>query len=150
MFRWEPEGRYRCTKSMTIPPFWFSTEHRWTSLTPFWLSIDDIKGQQKFYNHVPEVSAWTRWRCQPWLYTQPKAGRWSWQLAWRHQSGVPGWHGPAPRSWPSRRGSAWPQQPCGPPRWDPLTTGHLRCTARGWQSPRQMQTHVIRVMSYKS
>ena len=23
MFRWEPEGRYRCTKSMTIAPFWF-------------------------------------------------------------------------------------------------------------------------------
>ena len=24
VFRWEPEGRYRCTKSMAIAPFWFS------------------------------------------------------------------------------------------------------------------------------
>ena len=23
----EPERRYRCTKSMVIAPFWFSTEH---------------------------------------------------------------------------------------------------------------------------
>ena len=27
LFRREPEGRYRCTKSMAIAPFWFSTEH---------------------------------------------------------------------------------------------------------------------------
>ena len=33
LFRWEPEGRYRCTKSMAMAPFWFSTEHRWTALT---------------------------------------------------------------------------------------------------------------------
>ena len=24
MFRWEPEGRYHCTKSVAIAPFWFS------------------------------------------------------------------------------------------------------------------------------
>ena len=42
MFRWEPEGRYRCTKSMVIAPFWFSTEHCRLALTPFWLSSDDI------------------------------------------------------------------------------------------------------------
>ena len=46
MFRWEPEGRYRWTKSMAIAPFWFSTEHRWTAITPFWLSTDDTV---KFY-----------------------------------------------------------------------------------------------------
>ena len=39
---WEPEGRYRCTKSMAIAPFWFSTEHIWSSIVPFWLSADDI------------------------------------------------------------------------------------------------------------
>ena len=42
MFRWEPEGRYRCTKSMAIAPFWFSTEHLWSAITPFWLSTDAI------------------------------------------------------------------------------------------------------------
>ena len=36
----EPEGRYRCTMSLAITPFWFSTEHRWRALTPFWLSAD--------------------------------------------------------------------------------------------------------------
>ena len=39
MFRWEPEGGHHCTKSMSIAPFWFSTEHRWT---PFWLSTDEM------------------------------------------------------------------------------------------------------------
>ena len=34
MFCWEPEGRYRRTKYMGIAPFWFSTEHCWTALTP--------------------------------------------------------------------------------------------------------------------
>ena len=34
MFRWEPEGCYRCTKSMAKAPFWFSTEHLWTAITP--------------------------------------------------------------------------------------------------------------------
>ena len=29
MFCWELEGRYRCTKSMAIAPFWFSTKHLW-------------------------------------------------------------------------------------------------------------------------
>ena len=38
MFCWEPEGCYHCTKSVVIAPFWFSMEHRWTALTPFWLS----------------------------------------------------------------------------------------------------------------
>ena len=32
-FRWEPEGRYCCTKSMAIAPFWFSTEHCWSAIT---------------------------------------------------------------------------------------------------------------------
>ena len=41
MFRGEPEGPYRCTKSTAIAPFWFSTEHHWTSLTPLWHSTDD-------------------------------------------------------------------------------------------------------------
>ena len=40
MFRWEPEGRYRWTKSMAIAPFWFSTEHCWTALMPFWFSTE--------------------------------------------------------------------------------------------------------------
>ena len=41
MFRWEPEGRYRCNKSMAIAPFWFSTELCW-ALAPFWLSANDM------------------------------------------------------------------------------------------------------------
>ena len=32
MFRWELEGRYRCTKFMAIAPFWFSTKRHWTAL----------------------------------------------------------------------------------------------------------------------
>ena len=42
MFRWEQEGLYRCTKSIAITPFWFSTEHCWSAITPFWLSTDDL------------------------------------------------------------------------------------------------------------
>ena len=42
VFRWEPEGRYCCTKSMAIAPFWLSTEHLWTAITPFWVSTDDM------------------------------------------------------------------------------------------------------------
>ena len=34
MFHLEPEGCYRCTKSVVRAPFWF--------LTPFWLSADEI------------------------------------------------------------------------------------------------------------
>ena len=40
--RWEPERRYRCTKSIAIAPFWFSMEHLWTAIMPFWLSTDDL------------------------------------------------------------------------------------------------------------
>ena len=41
---------YRCTTSMVIAPFWFSTEHCWTALTPFLLSVDklSIYGQYKY------------------------------------------------------------------------------------------------------
>ena len=39
MFRWEPEGRCHCTKSMATTPFWFSTEHHWIVLTPFLFSL---------------------------------------------------------------------------------------------------------------
>ena len=39
MFHWVPEGCYH-TKSMTIVPFWFSTEHCWTALMPFWFSTE--------------------------------------------------------------------------------------------------------------
>ena len=42
MFRWEPEGRYRCTKSVEIAPFWFSMDHLWTAIVPFWLSTYNI------------------------------------------------------------------------------------------------------------
>ena len=38
---WEPEGRYHCIQSLWR--FWFSSEHHWTSLTPFCLSPDDIQ-----------------------------------------------------------------------------------------------------------
>ena len=39
---WEPEGRYRCKKSMVIAPFWFSVEHLWIVIAPFWLSNDEV------------------------------------------------------------------------------------------------------------
>ena len=42
MFRWEPEGCYRCAESMAIAPFWFSMEHRLIVLTPFWSLADNI------------------------------------------------------------------------------------------------------------
>ena len=42
MFRGEPEGCYRCTKSMAIAPFWFSTEHLLILIAPFYLSTDDM------------------------------------------------------------------------------------------------------------
>ena len=35
-------GQYSCTKSMAIVPLWFSMEHLWTALMPFWLSADKI------------------------------------------------------------------------------------------------------------
>ena len=41
MFHWEPEGRYRCTKAMVMVPFWFSMEHLWTVIAPFYFSTDD-------------------------------------------------------------------------------------------------------------
>ena len=41
MFHWKPEGCYRYRLCTVIAPFWL-TEHLWTSLTPFWLSTDDI------------------------------------------------------------------------------------------------------------
>ena len=40
---WEPEGCYRCTMSMAITPIWFSTEHLWVVIAPFWLSTDDMR-----------------------------------------------------------------------------------------------------------
>ena len=49
MFCWEPEGRYRCTKSMVIEPFWFSTEHHWIALTTFWCSTEDISIFELFF-----------------------------------------------------------------------------------------------------
>ena len=42
MFHWEPEGCYRCTKSMALAPFWFLMEHLWTAIMPLWLSTDSI------------------------------------------------------------------------------------------------------------
>ena len=43
MFSWEPECRYRCTKSLMIAPFWFSMERLWIVIAPFWLSTDVIR-----------------------------------------------------------------------------------------------------------
>ena len=42
VFRWEPEGRYRHRHCTAIVSFWFSTEHLWIMIAPFWLSTDDI------------------------------------------------------------------------------------------------------------
>ena len=40
MFRWEPEGKYCCTKSVAKTPFWFSMEHHSTASVPFWFSME--------------------------------------------------------------------------------------------------------------
>ena len=58
MFSWEPEGRYHCTKSSAMAPFWFSMEHCWTALTPFWLTADDIG---------LVVTIWPLWCYKSWL-----------------------------------------------------------------------------------
>ena len=56
------------TKSMAIAPFWFSTEHRWKVLLPFWDSADKMKvesprffpywNDQNNYNILPLETAW--------------------------------------------------------------------------------------------
>ena len=42
MLRWKPEGRYRYRHCTVIEAFWFSTEHLWMLIAPFWLSTDDM------------------------------------------------------------------------------------------------------------
>ena len=42
MFRLESDGHYRSRLCTAIPPFWFSMEHHWIVIAPFWLSNDDI------------------------------------------------------------------------------------------------------------
>ena len=37
MFCWEPEGRYHHRLCTAIVAFWFSTEHPWIMIMPFWL-----------------------------------------------------------------------------------------------------------------
>ena len=63
MFRGEPEGRYRCTKSMVIAPFWFSMEHIWTAIMPFWLSTDVICSEPflaLYFFHANRAHYWGR------------------------------------------------------------------------------------------
>ena len=60
MFRWEPEGQYRCTMSMTIAPFWFPTEHLWIVIAPFWLSTNDV-----YYKHTSCMTTFC-------VYNKPK------------------------------------------------------------------------------
>ena len=45
MFLWEPaEGRCcHCLCTAIVPRFWFSTEHLWILVAPFWLLTDDIE-----------------------------------------------------------------------------------------------------------
>ena len=33
-----------------VNAFWFPTEHRWTVLTPFWLSVDDTMKNDHTYH----------------------------------------------------------------------------------------------------
>ena len=41
MFHWEP-GRYHHRLCTVIGSFWFSTEHLWLLIVPFWLSTDNM------------------------------------------------------------------------------------------------------------
>ena len=38
MFHWEPEGCYHRRLCTAIAPVWFSMEHLWILIVPFWLS----------------------------------------------------------------------------------------------------------------
>ena len=40
MFHWKPEVCYCHRLCTATAPFWFSTEHHWIVITPFWLSTD--------------------------------------------------------------------------------------------------------------
>ena len=61
MFRWEPEGRYGCTKSIWCKraPLCFSTfstEYRWTTVMPFWLSCSwHIQGCLKEFRWFSKI-----------------------------------------------------------------------------------------------
>ena len=54
MFRWDSEGRYCCTKSMAIAPFWCLTEHQWIMLINALLALNwlYIKPCYYIYMHV--------------------------------------------------------------------------------------------------
>ena len=50
--RWSIEnqkGAIAIKRSMVIAPFWFSTEHDWTALTPFWPSADNLVFKRDIY-----------------------------------------------------------------------------------------------------
>ena len=54
MFHWEPEGCYRYTMAMGLAPFWFTIEHPWIVIVPFWLSTDNTCMLQ-IQIHFPQV-----------------------------------------------------------------------------------------------
>ena len=74
IFWWEPEGCYGCTKSMVIAPFWFSTEHHWTALMPFWISADRcmvILSQISCCSTMCWYFGYTNWAAHiPWAISQ--------------------------------------------------------------------------------
>ena len=54
MFHWKPEGCHRRWIIIAIAPFWFSTEHLWTVIMPFWLSTIQYMYVNNF-NHPDEI-----------------------------------------------------------------------------------------------
>ena len=48
MFHWEPGGRYHHRLCTAIVAFWFSMEHLWIAIMPFWLSADNIYPKTNF------------------------------------------------------------------------------------------------------
>ena len=79
---WEPEGGY-CSSNkmcsvenqkgtiavqslMAIAPFWFSTEHHWTAITPLQLLTVKIYSNDCYFHHWYEC--WYRNKCQSMIY----------------------------------------------------------------------------------
>ena len=63
---WEPEGRYCCTMSVAIVPFWFSMEHLWIVIVkvPVWL----LEIKVNIINPFSTGTGWTLYKVYPWRF----------------------------------------------------------------------------------
>ena len=72
MFRWETEGRHRCTKCVAIVPLWFSMEHLWPALMPVWLLTDNMfmREMSEDWLAVNRFEATSLWSKHAWILTK--------------------------------------------------------------------------------